>query len=257
MAGDGICEIRKGINIKMNQTFSLRRILGIATLFLCLQNLSLLAYADDNQIHQQAWQLITLDRVAIEEKTKPYFIFSEDGNVYGYGACNYFAGKFKSTIDGEFLITQLKRTNETCENDDDIEVKLMASMLMSNRFIIEAGQLKLMSDQQLTVAFEPKADVNRNELIKQATLLKARKKPVANERKKTKKLKGKKATVKQTNEKSKSSEKTIKGKNAKGTKSNATKVSRPKNSSAVKASAAKGKTSKSSPKTKVKQVKAK
>jgi len=252
MAGDGICEIRKGINIKMNQTFSLRRFLGIATLFLCLQNLSLLAYADDNQIHQQAWQLITLDRVAIEEKTKPYFIFSEDGNVYGYGACNYFAGKFKSTIDGEFLITQLKRTNETCENDDDIEVKLMASMLMSNRFIIEAGQLKLMSDQQLTVAFEPKADVNRSELIKQATLLKARKKSVVNERRKTKKLKAKTATVKQTNEKSKSSEKTIKGK-----KSNAEKVSRPKKSSAAKASAAKGKTSKSSPKTKVKQVKAK
>jgi heat shock protein HslJ len=257
MASDGICKIRKGISIKMNQTFSLRRILGIATLFMCLQNLSLLAYADDNQFHQQAWELITLDRVAIEEKAKPYFIFSEDGNVYGYGACNYFAGKFKSTIDGEFLITQLKRTNETCENDDDIEVKLMASMLMSNRFIIEAGQLKLMSDQQLTVAFEPKADVNRSELIKQATLLKARKKSVVNERRKTKKLKGKKATVKQTNEKSKSSEKTIKGKNAKGKKSNAEKVSRPKKSRAVKASAAKGKTSKSSPKTKVKQVKAK
>jgi heat shock protein HslJ len=252
MASDGICKIRKGISIKMNQTFSLRRILGIATLFMCLQNLSLLAYADDNQFHQQAWELITLDRVAIEEKAKPYFIFSEDGNVYGYGACNYFAGKFKSTIDGEFLITQLKRTNETCENDDDIEVKLMASMLMSNRFIIEAGNLKLMSDQQLTVAFEPKADVNRSELIKQATRLKARKKSVVNERRKTKKLKGKKATVKQTNEKSKSSEKTIKGK-----KSNAEKVSRPKKSSAVKASAAKGKTSKSSPKTKVKQVKAK
>ena len=95
-----------------------------------------------------------------------------------------FTGKFKSTIDGEFFITQLKRTNETCENDYDIEVKLMASILMSNQFIIEAGQLKLMSDQQLTVAFEPKADLNRNELTKQATLFKARKKPVEYERKK-------------------------------------------------------------------------
>ena len=254
MAGDGICKIRKGISIKMNQTFSLCRVLGIATLFLCLQKLSLLAYADENQFHQQAWQLITLDRVAIEEKAKPYFIFSEDGNVYGYGACNYFAGKFKSTIDGEFLITQLKRTNETCENDEDIEVKLMASMLMSNRFIIEASQLKLMSDQQLTVAFEPKADVNRNELIKQATLLKARKKPVANERKKTKKLKSKKATIKQTN--GKSSEKTIKGKTVKQTKRNAAKVSKSKKNSTVKSST-KVKTSGASQKNRVKQVKAK
>ncbi len=251
MAGDGICKIRKGISIKMNQTFSLRRILAIATLFLCLQNLSLLAYADDNQFHQQAWQLTSLDRVAIEEKAKPYFIFSEDGNVYGYGACNYFAGKFKSNNDGEFLITQLKRSNETCDNDDDIEVKLMASMLMSNRFKIEAGQLKLMSDQQLTVAFEPKADVNRNELIKQATLLKARKKSASSERMKAKKQKGKKSTIK------KASEKTIKGKNAKVTKNNAAKVSKPKKSSTTKASAAKGKANASSPKTKAKQVKAK
>lgn len=251
MAGDGICKIRKGISIKMNQLLSLRRILAIATLFFCLQNLSLLAYADDNQFHQQAWQLTILDRVAIEEKAKPYFIFSEDGNVYGYGACNYFAGKFKSNNDGEFLITQLKRSNETCDNDDDIEVKLMASMLMSNRFKIEAGQLKLMSDQQLTVAFEPKADVNRNELIKQATLLKARKKSASSERMKAKKQKGKKSTIK------KASDKTIKGKNAKGTKNNAAKVSKPKKSSTTKASAAKGKTSASSPKTKAKQVKAK
>lgn len=251
MVGDGICKIRKGISIKMNQRLSLRQILAIATLFLCLQNLSFLAYADDNQFHQQAWQLTTLDRVAIEEKAKPYFIFSEDGNVYGYGACNYFAGKFKSNNDGEFLITQLKRSNETCDNDDDIEVKLMASMLMSNRFKIEAGQLKLMSDQQLTVAFEPKADVNRNELIKQATLLKARKKVTSSERKKGKKQKGKKSTIK------KASEKTIKGKNAKGTKSNGAKVSKPKKSSTAKAATAKGKTSASLPKTKAKQVKAK
>lgn len=257
MACDGICKIRKGISIKMNQLFSLRRILAIATLFLCLQNLSFSAYADDNQFHQQAWQLTTLDRVAIEEKAKPYFIFSEDGNVYGYGACNYFAGKFKSNNDGEFLITQLKRSNEICENDDDIEVKLMASMLMSNRFKIEAGQLKLMSDQQLTVTFDPKADVNRNELIKQATLLKARKKLASSERKRVKKQKGKKATIKQASEKSKSSEKTIKGKNANGTKKNTTKVSKPKKSSTAKAAAAKGKTSASLPKTKAKQDKAK
>ncbi len=252
MAGDGICKIRKGISIKMNQLFSLHRILTIATLFFCLQSISFLAHADDNQIHQQAWQLVNLDRVAIEEKAKPYFIFSEDGNVYGYGACNYFAGKFKSNNDGEFLITQLKRSNETCENDDDIEVKLMASMLMSNRFKVEAGQLKLMSDQQLTVAFEPKADVNRNELIKQATLLKARKKVASSERKKGKKQKGKKGAVKQVVEKSKAGKKTIKG-----TKTNTAKISKPKKSGTTKASAAKNKTSASSSKTKAKQVKAK
>jgi heat shock protein HslJ len=252
MAGDGICKIRKGISIKMNQLFSLRRILTIATLFFCLQSISFLAHADDNQIHQQAWQLVNLDRVAIEEKAKPYFIFSEDGNVYGYGACNYFAGKFQSNNDGEFLITQLKRSNETCENDDDIEVKLMASMLMSNRFKVEAGQLKLMSDQQLTVAFEPKADVNRNELIKQATLLKARKKVASSERNKGKKQKGKKGAVKQVVEKSKAGKKTIRG-----TKTNTAKISKPKKSSTIKASAAKNKTSASSSKTKAKQVKAK
>jgi len=258
MAGDGICEIRKGINIKMNQTFSLRRILGIATLFLCLQNLSLLAYADDNQIHQQAWQLITLDRVAIEEKTKPYFIFSEDGNVYGYGACNYFAGKFKSTIDGEFLITQLKRTNETCENDDDIEVKLMASMLMSNRFIIEAGQLKLMSDQQLTVAFEPKADVNRNELIKQATLLKARKKVASSERKKGKKQRGKNGVVKQAGEKSKAGKKTSKGRTAEALKAKPTKQNKAtKTTNALKTGVVKSKNSSTTAKTKTKKQKTK
>ena len=187
----------------------------------------------------------------LKKKQSRTLFFQEDGNVYGYGACNYFAGKFKSNNDGEFLITQLKRSNETCDNDDDIEVKLMASMLMSNRFKIEAGQLKLMSDQQLTVAFEPKADVNRNELIKQATLLKARKKVTSSERKKGKKQKGKKSTIK------KASEKTIKGKNAKGTKSNGAKVSKPKKSSTAKAATAKGKTSASLPKTKAKQVKAK
>ena len=257
MACDGICKIRKGISIKMNQLFSLRRILAIATLFLCLQNLSFLAHADDNQIHQQAWQLVNLDRVAIQEKAKPYFWFAEDGNVYGYGACNYFAGKFKSNNDGEFLITQLKRSNETCENDDDIEVKLMASMLMSNRFKIEAGQLKLMSDQQLTVAFEPKTDVNKSELIKQATQLKARKRVASSEHKKAKKQKGKKGAVKQAAEKSKAGKKTSKAKAAETAKNSPNKTPKTKKANAVKAGAVKSKSSSTTPKTKAKKQKAK
>jgi heat shock protein HslJ len=219
--------------------------------------LSFLAHADDNQIHQQAWQLVNLDRVAIQEKAKPYFWFAEDGNVYGYGACNYFAGKFKSNNDGEFLITQLKRSNETCENDDDIEVKLMASMLMSNRFKIEAGQLKLMSDQQLTVAFEPKTDVNKSELIKQATQLKARKRVASSEHKKAKKQKGKKGAVKQAAEKSKAGKKTSKAKAAETAKNSPNKTPKTKKANAVKAGAVKSKSSSTTPKTKAKKQKAK
>lgn len=242
----------------MNQLFSLHRILTIATLFFCLQSISFLAHADDNQIHQQAWQLINLDRVAIQEKAKPYFWFAEDGNVYGYGACNYFAGKFKSNTDGEFLITQLKRSNETCENDDDIEVKLMASMLMSNRFKIEAGQLKLMSDQQLTVAFEPKADVNRNELTKQATLLKARKKVASSERKKGKKQRGKNGVVKQAVEKSKAGKKTSKGRTAEALKAKPPKQNKAaKTKNALKNGVVKSKSSSTTAKTKTKKQKTK
>ena len=159
----------------MNQLFSLRNPLAVAAIALSLQNISFAAYAD-NGIYEQAWQLINLENSSTQAQTKPYFLFTQDGKMYGYGTCNYFSGKFKSSNDGEFLITQLNRTNETCDGNEQVEVKLMASILMSNRFKIENGQLQLLNEQSPTVSFEPKSDVNKSELIHQATQSKSRKK---------------------------------------------------------------------------------
>lgn len=169
MAGNGICKIRKGLSTTMNPVFSLRHHLVVMAIALSLQHISFSAYADDNSIYQQAWQLVSLNNSSAQAPTKPYFLFTQDGKMYGYGTCNYFSGKFKSSSNGEFLITQLNRSNQNCDGNEDIEVKLMASILMSNRFQIENGQLQLLSEQSPTVTFEPKNDVNKTELIKQAS----------------------------------------------------------------------------------------
>jgi len=173
----------------MNKRFSLYQYLVLTAIFLGIQSVSLIAHADDKAIYQQAWQLIGIDQSSLSGQSKPYFLFSEDGKMNGYGTCNYFSGRFKSNSTGEFLITQLNRSNETCEGNDQTEVKLMASILMSNRFKIEAGQLQLLNEQSPTVTFEPKNDVNKNELIKQATEVKSRK---AAEKSSTRNKQGKK-----------------------------------------------------------------
>jgi heat shock protein HslJ len=167
--------------------------LTVATIALGLQSISFTSFANDNAIYQQAWQLTNIDKSILSEQAKPYFLFTPNGKVYGYGICNYFSGKFKSNSSGEFLITQLNRSNETCENNEQVEVKLMASILMSNRFKIEDGQLQLLNEQSPTVTFDPKNDVNKNEFIKQATQLKTPHKAESSGKKSKHGKKGKKA----------------------------------------------------------------
>lgn len=162
--------------------------------------------AEESHIHQHVWQLTHLDQTAIAAENKPYFLFTENGDVYGYGVCNYFAGKFKINHEEDFLLTRLERSNNACENDEDIEIKLMASMLMSNRFKIESNQLKLMSDEQWTASFEPNFNADKNNLIKEASQLKIHKKPITRSNKKNKRAgaknnKVKNKAVKQTNNK--------------------------------------------------------
>lgn len=182
-----------------NQLFKL-------TLFMSLLVVSFSIKAEESHIHQHVWQLTHLDQTAIAAENKPYFLFTENGDVYGYGVCNYFAGKFKINHEEDFLLTRLERSNNVCENDEDIEIKLMASMLMSNRFKIESNQLKLMSDEQWTAGFEPNFTADKNNLIKEASQLKIHKKPITRSNKKNKRAgaknnKVKNKAAKQTNNK--------------------------------------------------------
>lgn len=158
---------------------------------LSLQGISLSAQADDSALYQQAWQLINLDNASAQAPARPYFLFTQDGKMYGYGTCNYFSGKYKSSSNGEFLITQLNRTNETCDGNEQLEVKLMASMLMSNRFKIENTKLQLLNEQSPTVIFESKNDLNKSELIKQASSSKSPKEPQQSRKKGSKNKHGK------------------------------------------------------------------
>ncbi len=193
----------------MKKSLSLRQRLTAVTIALGLQSTSFMAFADDNAIYQQAWQLTNIDRSSLSEQSKPYFLFTPDGKVYGYGICNYFSGKFKSNSSGEFLITQLNRSNETCENNEQVEVKLMASILMSNRFKIEGGQLQLLNEQGPTVSFEPKNDLNKNEFIKHATQLRTPQKAESSGKKSKHGKKGKKATNAKTTGKGKTGAKKV------------------------------------------------
>ena len=199
----------------MKKSLSLRQRVTAVTIALSLQSISFMAYADDNAIYQQAWQLTNLDRSGLSEQSKPYFLFTPDGKVYGYGICNYFLGKFKSNSSGEFLITQLNRSNETCENNEQVEVKLMASILMSNRFKIEGGQLQLLNEQAPTVTFDPKNDLNKNEFIKQATQLKTPQKAESRGKKSKHGKKGKKGTNAKATSKEKSGAMKIRSKQPK------------------------------------------
>lgn len=176
--------------------FKLAKLLSGFCIAILLQGIYLPAYADTNPLYQHAWQLTEIDGVGFGSEVQPYFLFDEKGNVYGYGVCNYLIGKFKSDVSDEFLLTKLKRSNQDCQNDDDeIETKLMAAMLMSNRFEVDETELTLMSDDQKTLAFAPKHDLDKNALIKAASKVKARIESGQSTRKKGKKVKSKKKTT--------------------------------------------------------------
>jgi heat shock protein HslJ len=172
------------------------KIVSSCLIALAFQGVCSFAKAEPSPLHNQGWQLISLDGVGFKSDALPYFVFDEKGNVYGYGICNYFIGKFKSDASDEFLLTKLKRSNQPCEGDDDeIETRLMAAMLMSNRFEVDENQLTLMSDEQATLGFSPKPDLNKSELVKAATKVKARIGPSQSPRTKGKKTKAKKKTT--------------------------------------------------------------
>jgi len=180
----------------MKMITKLAKLLSSCFIAILLQGTYFSAYADSDALYQHAWQLTELNDMGFESDVQPYFLFDEKGNVYGFGVCNYLIGKFKSDISDEFLLTKLKRSNEDCQNDDDeIETKLMAAMLMSNRFEVDDSELRLMSDDQKTLAFAPKHDLDKNALIKAANKVKARIESGQSTRKKGKKVKSKKKTT--------------------------------------------------------------
>lgn len=158
----------------MKMLFKGRLFVSACLLLGLLQGFHSSAHAESSPLYERGWQLSALDGIGFKSENSPYFIFDEKGNVYGYGICNYLIGKFKSETSDEFLLTKLKRSNAQCEEEDEeIETKLMAAMLMSNRIQIDEAELTLMSDDQAMVAFIPKQDVNRAELMKAAGQVKS------------------------------------------------------------------------------------
>jgi heat shock protein HslJ len=171
----------------MKMVFKGRLFVSTCLLIGLLHSFHSSAQSESSPLYERGWQLSALDGIGFKSENSPYFIFDEKGNVYGYGICNYLIGKFKSETSDEFLLTKLKRSNAQCEEEDEeIETKLMAAMLMSNRIQIDEAELTLMSDDQATVGFIPKQDVNRAELMKAAEQVQSSqvKHPVRNKLKK-------------------------------------------------------------------------
>lgn len=96
-----------------------------------------------NRLTQSPWQLVELNGRRITASGKlPYVRFAQPGKVLGFGGCNIFSGRY--TQDGStLLVTKLNATRKACGDAGSLEQPFMSTLVMSNSYQLEDGQLIL------------------------------------------------------------------------------------------------------------------
>ena len=177
MAGFGICKIGEGMKLIRRQIIA-AALIALTGLF----SAPLLAVADNVElITNGVWKIVSLDSQSINSSEPPYLAFYDNGKFYAFGECNYFTGSYKVANDGSFLISKMQQSKALCDKNSELEVKMMASLLMSSRMQIQDQQLALYgnlaanpeqsgnAEKTPSVLLETYQQINREQLRKQAT----------------------------------------------------------------------------------------
>lgn len=136
----------------------------------------------------EPWRLEELiNEPAGSEQVAAYLLFTDSGDLMGFGGCNYFIGKYRMEADGKLLVSSLRATHRQCTESSQRETTLLTSLVMANNLRIADDQLTFLMNDSNLMQLRQAPDFAVAELTKQGKLLKVRKTRARKARSKKKK----------------------------------------------------------------------
>lgn len=126
------------------------------------------------------------------EQAAPYLLFTNSGDLVGFGGCNYFFGRYHTGDDGRIIVSSLRASHQQCQELSKRETTLLTSLLLANALEVRDDELTFLMNGSNLMKLGPAPDLSVAELVHQGQLLKARK---AHKARKPKKARSKKKKV--------------------------------------------------------------
>jgi heat shock protein HslJ len=136
----------------------------------------------------QPWRLVELAGEPMpDEPAEPHLLFMNNGELIGFGGCNYFFGKYRTDDDGRIIVSSLRATHRQCPESSHQETTLLTSLMLADAVQLADEQLTFLLNGSNLLKLRVAPDFAVAELIKQGGRLKARKTRVHKARSKKKK----------------------------------------------------------------------
>lgn len=124
----------------------------------------------------QPWRLAELaGEPMLGEPAEPHLLFMNNGELIGFGGCNYFFGKYRTDDDGRVIVSSLRATHQQCPESSKQETTLLTSLMLADAVQLADEQLTFLLNGRNLLKLRAAPDLAVAELIKQGGQLKARK----------------------------------------------------------------------------------
>lgn len=135
------------------------------------------AVAANAGLTAQPWRLEELTGEAIADRqAAPYLLFTNGGELFGFGGCNYYRGKYRTREAGKIVISSLRASHQKCPETSQQETTLLTSLVLANTMQVADTGLAFALDGSPLLKLAPATDVPVKELLEQTKQLKSKKK---------------------------------------------------------------------------------
>lgn len=123
------------------------------------------------------WRLAELaaEKVA-DGQAAPLLLFTDGGELMGFGGCNYFIGKYRTGEAGKIIVSSLRASHLQCSDSSRSETTFLTSLVMGNVFRISENELTFSRDGNSLIKLRQAPDVAPDELVRQAVIIKSQNK---------------------------------------------------------------------------------
>ncbi len=133
--------------------------------------------AIDSPFAGKPWRLTELTGETLpDEPAAPYLLFTNTGELMGFGGCNYFLGKYRIGDEGRVIVSTLRASHQECSEFATQERNLLTSLLMANTIQMADDKLTFLMNASNLMTLGAAPDIAVDELMQQSKLLKVQKK---------------------------------------------------------------------------------
>jgi heat shock protein HslJ len=132
--------------------------------------------AVDPALTGQPWRLTELLAEPLPaEEAAPYLLFTNGGDLVGFGGCNYFLGRYRIDEAGKLLVSSLKASHHQCPKAAEREPTLLTSLLLANGLQVSEQRLTFLMNGNNLMQLGAAPEISTEDLTRQGKLLKVKK----------------------------------------------------------------------------------